>query len=653
MPETHKIAFTFAPRVASEHLGRQKYTTPGRALGELVANAFDADAARVDIEIEVNDLGVESALVVSDDGRGMSLELLRTRFAVVGVDPTLDGRQRFGRLGVGRLAVHRIGTVSDWETVSETPDGTKVRCMFTLDVDRPRDVDVTIDAAPSTTNLGTTIRIENLNDAGRASLASARVSGDLLNQFCSYLLSTSGREIRVNGVELNVRELVREETVEDLVLPHDIRGGASVRHLVLATPATTSRFEGQVLYTAKGRTVHSEDPELSLSPNYLAVAQCDYLDTVVTANRESLIEFDEGFAALRSQVLDRVEHFQDKLRAERSRRFIEGARERPYYPYRSSPRDAVSAASQALYDVVLERVHEHANLERMTQAQQAVVFRLLRRAVENEDLLEILEEVAGLSDQDLEQFRRVLEKTTLQSIIRLSGEVAGRMEFLRLLHELVYGEPGRYLRERTEFHRILEPHCWLFGERFHLATSDQTFRAVIAAHREEAGLPPATDLDHVNGLDQVPDLFLATEREYGVHHPTEHLLVEIKAPNVKVGTKEVAQIRRYAEVIRKSPQFDQDRVRWHLYVVSSDIADQVDEDRHQKDRESGILFLWPNMTVWAFRWSEIARRSTDELNLVSKHLERKSSELSVSKFLQESFPDVLQSLSERIADRPS
>ena len=289
----------------------------------------------------------------------------------------------------------------------------------------------------------------------------------------------------------------------------------------------------------------------------------------------------------------------------------------------------------------------------MTQAQQAVVFRLLKRAVENEDLLDILEEVAGLSDQDLEQFRNVLEKTTLQSIIRLSGEITGRLDFLTLLHGMVYGEPSRYLRERTELHRILDPHCWLFGERFHLATSDKSFRSVIAAHRQKAGLAPAEDISTVQGIDQIPDLFLASEREYGPHHPTEHLLVEIKAPKVRVGAKEVAQIRRYADVIRKSPQFDHESIEWHLYVVSSDISDSVDEDRHQDDRQAGILYTWPNMTVWAFRWSEVIRRQRDELTLVTKHLERKSSELSLSEFLQDNFPEVLQSLAARIPDGPN
>jgi len=653
MAEIYELPISFEPRVASEHLGRQKYTTPGRALGELVANAFDAGATRVSVDVEANELGVETAVTVTDNGSGMSFQTLRDRFAVVGVSPEGDGAQHFGRFGVGRLAAHRIGAISMWLTTARLPDGTLQENRFALDIDRPESLRVQSEVASASAETGTSIRIENLNDSGRASLQPTRLANDLRNQFCSFLLGTADREIVINGEAVKVREWIKQEEVEELTLPHDIKGAAGIRHLVLVSSTSGSRFDGQILYTAKGRTVHWEQPELTLAPNYLALAECDYLDAIVTSNRESLIELDEGFAQIRERVLDQVGAFQVRLREDRARRFIEVARERPYYPYRGIPRDAVSAASQALYDVVLERVHEHANLERMTQSQQAVVFRLLRRAMENEDLLEILEEVAGLSDQDLEQFRRVLEKTTLQSIIRLSGEVTSRLEFLDLLHAMVYGEPSRYLRERTELHKILEPYCWLFGERFHLATSDQGFRKVIAAHRAEAGLPEVEVAAETPGLDQIPDLFLAAQREYGAHHPTDHLLVEIKAPKVNVGTKEEAQIRRYAEVVRKSPEFDQKRVLWDLYVVSSDITDSVEENRNQANREPGVLFQWRGMTVWALKWSEVIQHSRDELHLVSKHLERKSKELSVSTFLRENFPSVLEGLAQRMGGDPN
>jgi hypothetical protein len=49
------------------------------------------------------------------------------------------------------------------------------------------------------------------------------------------------------------------------------------------------------------------------------------------------------------------------------------------------------------------------------------------------------------------------------------------------------------------------------------------------------------------------------------------------------------------------------------------------------------------MTVWAFEWSEIISNAKNEMQLVREHLQRKSSELTVSDYLQKNFPEILGS----------
>ena len=118
--------------------------------------------------------------------------------------------------------------------------------------------------------------------------------------------------------------------------------------------------------------------------------------------------------------------------------------------------------------------------------------------------MQVLNKVAGLSTDDMAQFRELLERTTLQSIIRLSSEVTERLTFLDVLKDVVYGEGAGSLRERSELHRILEPNCWIFGPQYHLATSDKAFRKVIARQRLDAGLEPVSEdvIGAVVGIDQ-------------------------------------------------------------------------------------------------------------------------------------------------------
>jgi hypothetical protein len=638
----YQLDWKFTSRLVNEHLGRNKYSSSAKAICELIANAFDADADSVNVVVRTNALGGVSAVVIKDNGRGISPDDIKKRFAVVGVDSTgsVKSNAQFGRFGVGRLALFRIGTFGKWVTVSEPQKGKRVRS--TLLMKEGDKLKVEEEEASDSVPLGTAIEIYNVRDTGQQSLTTARLSSEILTQFCSYLLGNPSRKLSVQGELLDINDLIGHREVDAIVPSAELPHEATINHLLLNTPVERSRFPSHLIFAAKGRTVANSDLDDAPSANYLGLVECPYLDSIVASNREAIIEMDEVFANLKAIALTRVKAFGDKYRSERKRHFIERARQEDFYPYRDSAPSAVAQVHQALYDVVLEKVHEHANLENMTKRQQEVVFRLLQRSLENENVLEVLHEVAKLSDTDMEKFREVLEHTTLDSIVKLSSEVTSRLTFLDILHELVYGEEAKKLKERTQLHRILEPHCWLFGPQFHLATSDRSFRKVVKKHRELAGLDPTiTDLNGLEGGRKIPDLFLAATRDYPVNPKQYHVLVELKAPGVKLGRKEVEQIRKYAEIILESSEFDKTATRWDLFLVSAHATSEIKRDREQKDKPHGCLWDWPNMTVWAFEWSEIISNARNEMQLVREHLQRKSSELTISDYLQKNFPEIL------------
>ena len=67
-----------------EHLGIKMYATFPIALAELIANAYDAEATRVDIEISTAD---PKKIVVRDNGIGMSPEEVNDKFLMIGRNP--------------------------------------------------------------------------------------------------------------------------------------------------------------------------------------------------------------------------------------------------------------------------------------------------------------------------------------------------------------------------------------------------------------------------------------------------------------------------------------------------------------------------------------------------------------------------------------
>ena len=99
------------------HLGLNLYSNVPAVLSELVANAWDADASKVSIEVEECGQG-EKRIRIQDDGCGMNSNELQNKYLTVGYqrrsdtqsDKTPKGRLVMGRKGIGKLCVFSIAS---------------------------------------------------------------------------------------------------------------------------------------------------------------------------------------------------------------------------------------------------------------------------------------------------------------------------------------------------------------------------------------------------------------------------------------------------------------------------------------------------------------------------------------------------------------
>lgn len=99
-----------------KHLGIQMYSTLPPVIGELVANAWDAEATQVHISIPTGQFDDDSEIVVVDNGTGMTDSEVREAFLKVGRDRrAAEGRDRtlgvlvgerpvMGRKGIGKFS---------------------------------------------------------------------------------------------------------------------------------------------------------------------------------------------------------------------------------------------------------------------------------------------------------------------------------------------------------------------------------------------------------------------------------------------------------------------------------------------------------------------------------------------------------------------
>jgi signal transduction histidine kinase len=142
MPErSHTVAFRPRARLVSI-LGEHLISDQAVGLVELVKNSYDADAAESVVELQDLADPERASIVISDDGVGMTLDDLTTKWLSPAMDHkdqkkrkgerTARGRLPIGEKGVGRFAVHHLGR--HLSMVTKAADGDEL--LLEIDWDR-------------------------------------------------------------------------------------------------------------------------------------------------------------------------------------------------------------------------------------------------------------------------------------------------------------------------------------------------------------------------------------------------------------------------------------------------------------------------------------------------------------------------------------
>ena len=114
----------FDPRTI-EHLGVRMYSTLPPALVELISNAYDADASRVELKFHEHN-GKPVSIQVMDSGHGMSADDIQNKFLVIGRNRRKeDGDKRTtkferlptGKKGLGKLALFGLSKIITVDTI--------------------------------------------------------------------------------------------------------------------------------------------------------------------------------------------------------------------------------------------------------------------------------------------------------------------------------------------------------------------------------------------------------------------------------------------------------------------------------------------------------------------------------------------------------
>ncbi len=115
----------------------------------------------------------------------------------------------------------------------------------------------------------------------------------------------------------------------------------------------------------------------------------------------------------------------------------------------------------------------------------------------------------------------------------------------------------------------------------------------------------AEDVKDIGGDEAIPDLMLYRRYADRVQGRYEHLVVELKRPKLKLGEKELSQIKKYAYTIADDPRFDKAQTKWTFVLLGDDLNEFAEQECEQQNRQYGHIVAKPNVDVFVQKWATV------------------------------------------------
>lgn len=623
-----------------------------RAVVEMVWNAVDAEAWNVSVRIEREDLlGAIIAIHVEDDGHGINVNEVEADFGRIGdswkarsTRSKNDVRGLHGSLGEGRLRAFALGTRVRWRSVGE--DATGAMHEVIIDGQRAKRNIFRWDSTPvSGSEQGTIFSAYNDEQRSLGALEADTTLPTLRSHFAPILLHNPELQISYDGSSLDpTREIVEDTSMSVPIGTDGLHGNLQLRIIEWRQGKHRAIYYGSddqhFTYEEDGSDVESQFPysayvtwpNLRDQANYLSLGELapeptrDVWRAVRTAIRE--------YFAMR--------------RRQRRREQVDRWKDAGVYPYKGAPASEAERAERAVFDVVSGALSTH--IPRRDLVGARLTLALLRDAIrhEPEKLTAVLHEVASLKPDDLDMLTRLLTETTLASIIKSANVVASRNKFLLALNHLLFDpDDSPMVGERDHLHRILEGELWIFGEGYNMMNSEKGLTQVLRTHLKLSGLPDknVTTVKRWDGKTGRVDLHLAARAQE--HDRVRHLIVELKAPDITIGRKELDQIEDYANVLASNAQFSSATAQWDIILVGTKLDDLARNRIHNDGFEVGKF--WgpepapgaPRVTAFVRRWRDVLDENKRRLDFLTSVLQHDPSTPEGLGWMREHYADVL------------
>ncbi|MBN8837194.1 MAG: ATP-binding protein [Sphingobacteriia bacterium] len=664
-----KRKFSASSRLINELF--TQYQSTFLAFCELINNCIQAGAKNIRISI---DYAKESELfptlvkkiVVRDDGHGVHEKQINRKILDIG-----DSDKKGGK-GIGRFAALQIGGKVHIETVGfDNENGGFSKMTIPLFENtfsaNAKINDLEIETKESVLNgkheTYYQVTIENLYDATvTGKNAKRRISEKLLKAniansiFERYPIPIFTRSINfyINGKYIEPNDFVIGEPEKQTIDFTDKKGD---NHNIQFTFINlTSNFDRiKIFLTTKNAGIDTivsgfEYDAEWLSPkigSWFVYIHMDGLPTDMYRNLD-LDGMDDSAALFKGFVKEVLNNF-FKAKNKEYDDFSQKLKNDDYYPYKEKSK-ITSKSKVVLFDKLAFLVEEKYSLINNNNKLREIIYPLIDKTISGGELDNILKKILHLENKYIKKFNELLERSEMEDIIEFSEKVSQKMIDVAFLERITLAKIKDHVQERKDLHKVLEKMLWIFGERYLENTkllSDTNLENNLKELRKQtlAYKASASD-DNINeGIDKklktITDLFLYSEKIID-EKKREVLIVELKAPKVKLSPKELDQVMGYANDI-ETKDFFSNNIHFHIVLIGSSISDKARFriKGQQKGKDDPYYFFeneTGNIRISVMKWADLLENNKRKLKYMSAQL--KTKDISIQERIEKDFSEI-------------
>ncbi|MFI7585060.1 ATP-binding protein, partial [Kocuria sp. M1N1S27] len=555
------------------HLGLQMYSGAVPAIAELVANAYDADASEVEIDIPLDTPLAHSEIVIRDNGLGMTFDDINEKYLVVGRDRRAGkseyspgGRLVLGRKGLGKLAGFGIAKIVTITTVRsghltsfrmryDTLAGSNTN-TYKPDILEDRPI-----AEGENRPEGTEVRLSELQLKNRISGTAFRRSMGRRFSILSdtFVVKINGETLKHDETELQFRYPAEGVDTADL----DGVGTVSWWIGFTEKPIKNDDIRG-VSVLSRGKLVQtpfffdmSGGTQNQLGLQYLTgqvfVDGLDaYGEDLIATDRATvlwehpialpLLEWGQGMLrdALRKWAAARAKRQKERLRA--STRYM----------------DRIDKFPERQQKELLRAIDTLADSPTMESDRLDQIVEILLNAYENEQFFTLLKELSELAPSDQRSILELMSEWDILEAVQAAQLVRGRVVVIKTLRRLIEaGAP-----EKPTMQDMLKEHPWIIDPMWQLLHHERSLETVL---RDTFHAPS-------NEGDQRRLDFLC------LGDSGRAVVVEVKRPGEKIGLKELSQLRGYVNTLRdrneRAGNYENRRADISGVLIFSELKDE-------------------------------------------------------------------------------